>query len=199
MHGIAVALLSEDRDRLVLLQHRLEGTTLGQAVFSHSGFPVSPTDPILRQIQDLRAEVIIVDIDPLRPQRAVSLIELLKATTNEIAIFAVGEMHHPPTIVSIMRAGACEFLERTGDSTSLQDALARFSASRTRFQNGAGRARVYSFLNAKGCSGATIIAVNTAVALQQNHGPTLLVDFAPLGHAALHLNLRPSFGLQDAL
>src|SRR5947209_14239936 len=97
MHGIAVALLSEDRDRLVLLQHRLEGTTLGQSVFSHTGFPVTPTDSILRQIQDLRTEVVLVDIDPLRPQRAVTLIELLKATTNEIAIFAIGEMHHPPT------------------------------------------------------------------------------------------------------
>ncbi|HZP16373.1 MAG TPA: hypothetical protein VFB00_00310, partial [Terriglobales bacterium] len=170
MHGIAVALLSEDRDRLVLLQHRLEGTTLGQAVFSNTGFPLSPTDPILRQIQDLRAEVVLVDIDPLRPQRAVSLIELLKSSTNEIAIFAVGEMHHPPTIVSIMRAGACEYLERTGDSISLQDALARFSASRSRAQNGAGRARVFSFVNAKGGSGATTIAVNTAIALQQNHG-----------------------------
>jgi pilus assembly protein CpaE len=199
MNGIAVALLSEDRDRLVLLQHRLEGTTLGRSVFSHTGFPLSPTDPVLRQIQDLRAEVVLVDIDPYRPQRAVAVIELLKATTNEIAIFAVGEMHHPPTIVSIMRAGACEYLERTGDSISLQDALARFSASRSRAQNGAGRARVFNFVNAKGGSGSTTIAVNTAVALQQNHGPTLLVDFALLGHAALHLNVRPSFGLDDAL
>src|SRR5437868_7399451 len=108
MQGIAVALLSEDRDRLVLLQHRLEGTTLGRAVFSNAAFPLSPTDPILRQIQDLRAEVVLIDIDPIRPNRAVSLIELLKATTNDIAVFAVGEMNHPPTIVSIMRAGAVE-------------------------------------------------------------------------------------------
>jgi hypothetical protein len=27
----------------------------------------------------------------------------------------------------------------------------------------------------------------------------LLVDFAPLGHAALHLNVRPTFGIVDAL
>ncbi len=199
MHGIAVALLSEDRDRLVLLQHRLEGTTLGRAVFAHAAFPLSPTDPVLRQIQDLRAEVVVVDIDPLRPQRSVAVIELLKATTNDIAIFAVGEMNHPPTIVSIMRAGACEYLERTGDSISLQDALARFSASRTRLQNGSDRARVFTFVNAKGGSGATTIAVNTALALQKHHGATVLVDFAPLGHAALHLNVRPAFGLADAL
>jgi pilus assembly protein CpaE len=54
-------------------------------------------------------------------------------------------------------------------------------------------------LNAKGGSGATTIAVNTALALQENHGSTVLVDFGILGHAALHLNVRPSFGLTDAL
>ncbi len=199
MHGIAVALLSEDRDRLVLLQHRLEGTTLGHAVFSHSAFPISSTDPVLRQIQDLRAEIVLVDIDPLRPQRSVAVIELLKATTNDIAVFAIGEMNHPPTIVTVMRAGACEYLESTGDSISLQDALARFSASRTRIQSGGGRARVFTFLNAKGGSGATTIAVNTAMSLQKEHGATVLVDFAPLGHAALHLDVRPVFGLADAL
>jgi pilus assembly protein CpaE len=37
------------------------------------------------------------------------------------------------------------------------------------------------------------------VALQQSHGDVVLVDFAPIGHAALHLNLRPQFGVLDAL
>lgn len=199
MQSIAVALLSEDRDRLVLLQHRVEGTTLGRTVFSHAGFPVTSTDPVLRQIQDLRAEVVLVDIDPQRTQRAVNFIELLKTSTNDLGIFAVGEMSHPPTIVAVMRSGACEYLERVGDSTSLQDALTRFASSRVRRLNAAGRARVFTFMNAKGGSGATTIAVNTAIALQADHGATVLVDFASLGHGALHLNVRPVFGLADAL
>jgi pilus assembly protein CpaE len=41
--------------------------------------------------------------------------------------------------------------------------------------------------------------VNTAVALQETHGRTVLVDFAPIGHAALQLNLRPQFTIVDAL
>jgi pilus assembly protein CpaE len=199
MQGIAIALLSEDRDRLVALQHRVEGTTLGRTVFSHAGFPASGTDPILRQIQDLRAEVVLVDIDPQRTQRAISLLELLESNTNDLAIFAVGDMTHPPTIVAVMRAGACEYLERVGDATSLQEALGRFASSRTRRLNSVGRARVFTFMNAKGGSGATTIAVNTAIALQENHGAAVLVDFASLGHASLHLNVRPIFGLTDAL
>src|SRR5208282_2342060 len=41
--------------------------------------------------------------------------------------------------------------------------------------------------------------VNIAIALQELHTDVLLVDFSPLGHAALHLNARPTFGLTDAL
>jgi pilus assembly protein CpaE len=199
MHGIAVALLSEDRDRLVSLQHRVEGTTVGRTVFSHAGFPVSSTDSVLRQIQDLRTEVVLVDIDAERLQRAINAIEVLKATTNDLAIFAIGEMNHPPSIVAAMRAGACEYLERSGDAASLQEALTRYSSTRTRNLTSSDRARVFTFLNAKGGSGATTLAVNTSLALQEDHGATVLVDFATLGHAALHLNARPTFGLADAL
>ena len=199
MQGIAVALLSEDRERLGVLQHRVESSSLGRTVFTHAGFPAGPTDAILRQIQDLRVEVVLLDIEPSRSPRAISAIEVLRSSTNDLSIFALGEMNHPPTIVAAMRAGACEYLERDGDPASLQEALARLAASRSRMQNAAGRARVFTFLNAKGGSGATTIAVNTALALQENHGPTVLVDFGLLGHASLHLNVRPSFGLTDAL
>ena len=199
MQGIAVALFSEDRDRLSLLQQRVEGTTLGRIVFSHAVLPATATDPVLRQVQDLRAEVVIIDIDPARPQRSIQVIELLKLSTNDLAIFAIGELNQPQLIVSAMRAGACEYLERAVDPAALQNAFTQFAASRARARNTGGRARVYSFLNAKGGSGATTIAVNTALALQENHGSTVLVDFALLGHAALHLNVRPSFGLVDAL
>lgn len=199
MHGVAVALLAEDRDRLAVLQHRAEATTAARIVFSHAGFPATATDPILRQVQDLRAEVVVIDIDPNRAQRAISTIELLKNSTNDLAIFAFGDMTHPPTIVAAMRAGAGEYLERGADAVPLQEALGRFLAARARSINAAGRARVLAFMNAKGGSGSTTLAVNTALALQQEHGATLLVDFASLGHAALHLNVRPVFGLADAL
>jgi pilus assembly protein CpaE len=54
-------------------------------------------------------------------------------------------------------------------------------------------------MNSKGGTGGTTVAVNTAIALQQSQDGVLLVDFAPLGHCALHLNVRPTFGVVDAL
>jgi len=199
MHGIAVALLTEDREQLAALQIRLEATRLGRAVFSNVGFPVGPTDAILRQLQDSRAEVVVVHIPQHDAQRAIRAIELIRATTLQIAIFANGEMTHPASIVASMRAGAGEYVDNSAGSDALLEALTRFASSRTRAPGSAGKARVFTFLSAKGGAGCTTAAVNTAVALQAAHGDVVLVDFAPIGHAALHLNLRPQFGVADAL
>jgi pilus assembly protein CpaE len=199
MHGIAVALLTENRDRLSELQNRLEATRLGRVVCSAAGFPTGSTDSILREIQDLRAEVVLVDISPENPQRAIKAIELIQANTLQLAIFANGTMSQPTTIVAAMRAGAGEYLDDNAGSEALLEALTRFSSNRTRTRGGAGKARIFTFLSAKGGAGATTAAVNTAVALQQAYGNVVLVDFAPVGHAQLHLNLRPSFGVPDAL
>ncbi len=199
MHGIAVALLSEDREHLAELQRRVESTHLGQAVFSHVGFPSGPTDSILRQIQDVRAEVVVVDISPENPQAAIRAIEIIQSNTLQLAIFANGTMHQATTIVASMRAGAGEYLDEAAGAEALLEALTRYSSNRTRTRGGAGKARIFTFLSAKGGAGATTAAVNTAAALQEAYGNTVLVDFAPVGHAQLHLNLRPNFGVPDAL
>jgi pilus assembly protein CpaE len=199
MHGIAVTLLAQDKERLTVLQNRLESTKMGRNVFAHPGFPSGPTDAVLRQIQDVRAEVVLVDIDPHDSQRAIHAIELIHSNTNEIVIFAIGPMNDPAIIVSAMRAGAREYLEREAPLESLVEGLSRFTASRSKSRASSGRARVFTFVNAKGGAGATTVAVNTAIALHELHGGTLLVDFAQLGHASLHLNTRPTFGITDAL
>ena len=199
MHGIAVTLLAQDKERLTVLQGRLESTQMGRNVFSHAGFPSSPTDPVLRQIQDVRTEVVLVDLDPERTQAAIHAIELIHNNTADIVIFAVGAMSDPAVIVSAMRAGAREYLERNATSEGMVEALTRFSASRSKSRATSGRARVFTITNAKGGAGATTVAVNTAIALEELHGGVLLVDFAPLGHVSLHLNARPTFGIADAL
>jgi pilus assembly protein CpaE len=199
MHGIAVALLTEDQDHLSTLQTRVDATRLGRTVFGHTGFPATVTDPIIRELQQARAEVVIVDVPTHDPQRAIRAIELIRATTQQIAIFANGEMSRPANIVASMRSGASEYLDDAAGSDGLLEALTRFASLRTRAPGTAGKARVFSFLSAKGGSGCTTAAVNIALSLQQSHGDVVLVDFAPIGHAALHLNLRPQFGVLDAL
>jgi Flp pilus assembly CpaE family ATPase len=199
MPGIAVSFLTEEKDRSVVLQNRLDSAQVSRTVFSHNAFPITPTDPVLRQIQDVRSEVVFIDIDPAHPHRAISAIELIHATTAEIVIFAIGEMTNPATIVSVMRAGAREYLDRNASTEAIAEAFARYTTARNKARASSGRARIFTITNAKGGAGATTVAVNTAIALQEMKGNVLLVDFAPLGHTALHLNVRPTFGLPDAL
>jgi pilus assembly protein CpaE len=198
MHGIAVALLTEDREQFAILQNRLESTHVARIVFSNLGFPLSATDPIVRQMQAQPAEVAVIDVNSDDPQRAIRAIEVIRATTSDIAIFAIGDMKNPMAIVGAMRAGAGEYVDRNSGTEGLLDAFSRHSAARSKTRS-TGKARVFTVINAKGGSGATTLAVNTAVALQQQHGQTILVDFSPIGHAALHLNARPTFSVMDAL
>ena len=195
----SIALLSEDREQSVVLSSRVDSTNLARTVLSHVGFPAGPSDAVMRELQDQRAEVVLVSIDPKNPQRAIRTIELIHGNIPEVTIFAVGEMNQPTNIVSAMRAGAREFLDHAASREALIEAFTRFSATLSRAQRSASKARVLTFLNAKGGAGATTTAVNTAVALQEAHGRVVLVDFAPIGHAALQLNLRPQFTLLDAL
>jgi pilus assembly protein CpaE len=117
----------------------------------------------------------------------------------ETHLFAIGTMAQPQVIVNAMRAGAREFLERPVTASHLLEAFVRISAKKRKVVREERRGKVFTIVNAKGGSGATTIAVNLALALQAAHGHTALVDLAPLGHVALHMNLKPVFSVADAI
>ncbi len=198
MHGIAVSILAENPERLAVLQQRIESTQAGHVVFAQASFPASMSDSAIRRIQDSHTEIVLLDIDPHVSGRAIQAIELIHTNVNA-SVFAVGALNDSAVIVAAMRAGAREYLERDAAAESFADALKRFAASSAKARASSWRARILAVTNAKGGAGATTVAVNTAVALENSHGRTVLVDFGLLGHAALHLNVRPAFGIADAL
>jgi pilus assembly protein CpaE len=81
----------------------------------------------------------------------------------------------------------------------LLDAFNRLVSSQRKVHSSGKRGRVFVVLNAKGGNGATTVAVNTALSITASQGSTALLDMAPLGNAALHLNLKPGFTTVDAL
>src|SRR5437868_12394937 len=121
MYTIAACILSENPERLVLLQQRLESAQSARIVFGHSTFPAGSGDPIIRRLQDSRAEVVLVDIDPQSSAPAIHAIELVHANVANAAVFAVGAMQDPAVIVAAMRAGAREYLERDATAESFAD------------------------------------------------------------------------------
>src|SRR6202043_2989221 len=156
-------------------------------------------DPVARRVQAASADVLLVDIPADSPAMALRAIELLHQELPDSAVFAIGSLNQPQVIVSAMRAGVREYIERPTTTTDLLEAFVRLSATRRKPGRENSRGKVFTIVNAKGGSGATTVAVNLALALQAIHHSTALIDLAPLGHCALHLNLKPAFTVSDAI
>ncbi len=199
MSELTVAVIASDEEQRTILKMMVDGTAVARTLHALSSYPTTATDPTVRKLKELDPDVVICDVPSTNAALAVKAIELLHLEIPRTAIVAIGEMSQPQVIVQAMRAGGREFLERPASINSLLDAFLRLSTMQRKTRKLGERGKIIAVVNAKGGSGATTIAVNTALSLQSAHGSTVLVDLASLGHAALHLNAKPAFTLTDAL
>ncbi|HEV3510523.1 MAG TPA: AAA family ATPase [Candidatus Sulfotelmatobacter sp.] len=198
MPELSVVIVATDNEQRALLQVLVDGTNVARTAHSCASFPVAAADPVTRRVRAANPDVTLVDIPADNPTQALRAIELLQQEMPEAAIFAIGNLNQPQVIVNAMRAGAREFIERPTNTTDLLEAFVRLTTAQRRGRQEGLRGKVFSVINAKGGNGATTVAVNLALALQSAHGQSALVDLAPLGHAALHMNLKPVFTVSDA-
>src|SRR5271169_853612 len=198
MPELSVAVFATDNDQRAVLQVLVDRTGVARTVCSNPTLPAAAHDPVIRKTQSFAPDVVLVDIASDGTTAALRAIELLHQELPDSAVFAVGPMTHPQLIVSAMRSGVREYIERPTTTTDLLDAFVRLTTRRKPVREGS-RGKVFTIVNAKGGSGATTVAVNLALALQAVHHSTALVDLAPLGHCALHLNLKPTFTVSDAI
>ena len=198
MPELSVVIVAADNEQRAVLQVLVDGTSVARTVHTCASFPVATSDPVARRVRAANPDVTLVDIPADNPPLALRSIELLHEEMPDAAIFAIGNLNQPQVIVNAMRAGAREFIERPTNTTDLIDAFVRLQAAQRRGRQEGIRGKVFSVINAKGGNGATTVAVNLALALQAAYGQTALVDMAPLGHAALHMNLKPVFNVADA-
>jgi pilus assembly protein CpaE len=199
MPELSVAVFATDNDQRAVLQVLVDGTSVARTVCSHATLPLAANDPVIRKTQAFAPDVVLVDIAAEGITPALRAIELLHQELPDCAVFAVGPMTQPQLIVSTMRAGVREYIERPTNTTDLLEAFVRLTATRRKPGRDTSRGKVFTVVNAKGGSGATTVAVNLALALQSIHHRTALIDLAPLGHCALHLNLKPAFTVSDAI
>ncbi len=197
MAEVSIVIVATDNEQRTLLQVLVDGTSVARTVHSSATFPVAASDPVTRRIRGANPDAILVDIPSDNAPQALRAIELLHQEMGETAIFAIGSLNQPQVIVNAMRAGAREFIEKPTTTTDLIEAFVRLNAAQRRGRQEGLRGKVFSVINAKGGNGATTVAVNLALAMQ-SYGQTALVDLAPLGHAALHMNLKPVFNVADA-
>jgi pilus assembly protein CpaE len=198
MAELSVVIVATDTEQRAVLQVLVDGTSVARTVHTCATFPVTASDPVARRVRAANPDVTLVDIPADNSTQALRSIELLHQEMPDTSIFAIGNLNQPLVIVNAMRAGAREFIERPTNTADLIDAFVRLQAAQRRGRQEGLRGKVFSVINAKGGNGATTVAVNLALALQSAYGQTSLVDMAPLGHAALHLNLKPPFNVADA-
>jgi len=199
MAELSVVIIAADNEQRAVLQVLVDGTSVARAAHTHASFPLAATDPVVRRIQAAKADVVLIDIPADNAILALRAIELLHQEMPTVALFAIGSISQPQVIVGAMRAGAREFVERPTTTTDLLEAFIRLTAAQRKVNREGTSGKVFTIVNAKGGSGATTVAVNLALALHAAHGNTALVDLAPLGHTALHMNLKPLFSVNDAL
>jgi pilus assembly protein CpaE len=199
MPELSVVIVATDNEQRAVLQVLVDGTSVARTVHTCANFPVAASDPVTRRVRAANPDVTIIDLPGDNPLPALRAIELLHQEMPEGAIFAIGSLNQPQLIVNAMRAGAREFIERPTTTNDLIEAFVRLNAAQRRGRQEGPRGKVFSVINGKGGNGATTVAVNLALALQASHGQTALVDVAPLGHAALHMNLKPMFNVADAI
>jgi pilus assembly protein CpaE len=199
MAELSVVIVAADSEQRAVLQVLVDGTSVARAAHSAVVYPATATDPLIPRIHALNPDVILVDVPSDNQAAALLAIEVLRQEVPEAAVFAIGSMSQPQTIVNAMRAGAREFVERPTTTTDLLEAFIRLSATQRKVKRDGPRGKVFTVVNAKGGSGATTVAVNLALALQSAHSNVALIDLAPLGHAALHLNLKAPFTVADAI
>ncbi len=199
MPELSVVVVAQDNEQRAVLQVLVDGTSVARVVHTCTSYPGVLTDPVLRRVQSAHPAVVLVDVPSENHTLALRSIELIHQEVSSAAVFAVGSMAQPQVIVSAMRAGAREYIERPTTTTELLEAFVRLTTAQRKVDREGPRGKVFTVVNAKGGSGATTVAVNLALALQAAHGNVALVDIAPLGHAALHMNLKPQFTVTDAV
>lgn len=150
-----------------------------------------------------RADVVFVEVDP-RDTAMVDRVEAF-ATANaaSCATFVIGDAANAELLRRLMRAGVRDVLARPLDRQETVNAVTvLLSEKRDRaMANGQNVSSVCTFFNAKGGSGATMLAVNVACALAERHkAKVALLDFdLQFGDCAMYLDLAAQNNAGDAL
>src|SRR6187401_1181107 len=172
------------------------------------GVPVGMVEG--RSAEGIGPDLVVVDIRS-DASSGMAAIERLRASSANLAIFAIAAAAESDLILQAMRAGANEFFpwnaaEGSQAARAMEEsfhgAVRRSAARREAASAGAKPPCVtHVFLGAKGGAGTTTVAVNCGVELARlTKRPTVVVDLKScLGEVALFLGVRPRFTVLDAI
>ena len=108
-------------------------------------------------------DIIIID-DEVSNDNLLLRVQKIKGNFPKQALFVVSENKDPQNIISIMKAGAEEYLVEPVNEKIYHNAVEEVRVNLAT-KGVISKGQIYSFISAKGGVGSTVLAVNTAVAL----------------------------------
>ena len=114
MAPVQIAILMEGRDPQVLIQNGVEVAHTNEIAFTEVRFPLTATNPIVRQIQDERARVVVIDLGHESLQCSIHAVAIIRRIAGHIAILVTGDLSNPNHIVTMTQAGAHGIVDRNG-------------------------------------------------------------------------------------
>lgn len=173
---------------VTLLLHNPDArAAVGALVEAHGAFTLAPQG-------GAPAGLVLLELGP-DADGGFARMARLQDAPGVTEVFLAAPARDPECILRAMRAGVDEFLPWPVQPQDLRAALDRYLARRGAGQNPrpqAPRGRIIHVLGPKGGTGATTVAVNTAVEAARLGGPgsTALLDARPtMGEAPLFLDL----------
>jgi pilus assembly protein CpaE len=154
----------------------------------------------LEKLERIRPDAILLDFTRLKEPYE-ELIAQVKATSASPMVVALHKSADPETILSVIHAGADEYLYPPF-SASLGKALERMAGRSRQRQNVASNGgKILGFFSAKGGCGATTIACHTAVELsRQTSQEVLLADFdLDAGLVGFLMKSKSRYSILDAM
>jgi pilus assembly protein CpaE len=147
------------------------------------------------------ADILLLEFDELRSQQTFGHIRELLSTSPDVEVFLTASRTDPQVLLEAFRLGVKEFLPQPLTRQEVEPALARFEerfngrVSSAEMQSG----RVVSVIGARGGVGASTVATNLAISVQQasQRESVALVDLDMHGgDLGLFLDLHASQGLK---
>lgn len=143
-------------------------------------------------------DIIVIDDQPETSRSVVERVFRLQENFPHTAIFVVSSNTRPEHIVEMMKAGVAQYLVEPVEIKVLTDAIQEVRVKMTT----SGRialGKVYSFISSKGGVGATVIAVNSSVALlRKEKKKVALYDMSlQSGDASVLLDSTPQTTIMD--
>jgi pilus assembly protein CpaE len=146
------------------------------------------------------ADMLLLELDEFRPQHTFDRVRQLLSAAPDLEIFLTASRMDPQLLLEAFRVGVKEFLSQPLTRQDVEPALARFeerfACKAAGLEMHAGR--VVAVIAVRGGVGASTVATNLAVSVQQVHPqePVALVDLdVHGGELGLFLDLPASQGL----